>query len=49
MIDYIKVENRILKEQLGGKRLQLNEDQRRRLAVRGKTLGRKISSELAPK
>ena len=49
VIDYIKEENRILKEQLGGKRPLFNNDQRRRLAVLGKALGRKLSSELAPK
>ncbi|MEK7993091.1 MAG: hypothetical protein AAB403_04735, partial [Planctomycetota bacterium] len=32
-IDYLREENRVLREQLGGKRLRLNEDQRRRLAV----------------
>ncbi len=47
VIDYIKEENRILKEQLGGKRPQFNDDQRRRLAVLGKALGRKILSEMA--
>ncbi len=45
--DYIKEENKVLKEQLGGKRLKLNDDQRRRLAVFGKTLGRKALSEVA--
>jgi len=35
VIDYIKEENRILKEQLGGKWAQFNDDQRRRLAVLG--------------
>jgi len=47
VIDYIKEENRILKEQLGGKRPQLDDDQRRRLAVLGKALGRKVLSEMA--
>ena len=36
-IDYLREENRILREQLGGKRLRLNDDQRRRLAVQGET------------
>ena len=31
-IDYLREENRILREQLGGRRLRLNDDQRRRLA-----------------
>ena len=33
VIDYLQEENRILREQLGGKRLRFNDDQRRRLAV----------------
>ena len=47
VIAYIKEENRILKEQLCGKRPQFNDDQRRRLAVLGKALGRKALSEVA--
>lgn len=33
VIDYMWEENRALREQLGGKRLRLNDDQRRRLAA----------------
>ncbi len=47
MIDYLKEENRILLEQLKGKRLRLTDDQRRRLAVKGKALNRKDLKELA--
>ncbi len=47
VIDYLMLENRVLREQLGGRRLRLNDDQRRRLAVSGKLLGRKILSEVA--
>ena len=32
----------MLKETLGNKRIQLADDQRRRLAVKGKVLGRKV-------
>ena len=39
-IDYLRTENQVLKEKLGGKRVLLNDDQRRRLAVKGKILGR---------
>ena len=46
-IEYLKVENRVLREQLGGRRLRLTDDQRRRLAVRGKLLGGKILSDVA--
>ena len=39
IIEYLQVENRVLKEQLGGKRLRLTENQRQRLAVKGKAIG----------
>ena len=35
-LDDLQEENRVLREQLGGKRLHFNDDQRRRLAVRAK-------------
>src|SRR5215472_15022665 len=47
MIDYLREENRVLRELLAGNRLRLNDDQRRRLAARAKGLGRKILAELA--
>src|ERR1700759_1256505 len=40
-------ENRVLREQLGDRRVQFNDDQRRRLAVRAKGLGRKLLAEVA--
>jgi putative transposase len=46
-IEYLREENRVLREQLGNRRLRFNDDQRRRLAVRAKGLGRKLLSELA--
>src|SRR6516165_406705 len=39
VIDYLQEENRVLREQLGGKRLRFSDDQRRGLAVRAKKLG----------
>jgi hypothetical protein len=42
MIDYLREENRVLREQLGGRRLQLHDDQRRRLAAKAKLVGRKL-------
>ena len=45
VIEYLREENRVLHEQLGNKRLRLNDDQRRRLAVRAKKLGRRILHE----
>jgi len=49
VIAYLIEANRILKEQLeaGGKRLRLTDDQRRRLAAKGKPLGRKALSQIA--
>jgi len=38
MVDYLQEENRVLREQLGGRRLRLNDDQRR-LAVKAQKLG----------
>src|SRR5215831_12347395 len=46
-IDYLREENRVLKEQLGGRRLRLNDDQRRRLAAKAKLLGRRVLAEMA--
>ena len=47
VIDYLRTENRILREKHGRKRLRLNDQQRRLLAVKGKALGRKLLSEVA--
>ena len=43
-IDYLKEENRALEEQLCGRKLRLTDATRRRLAVLGKELGRKVRS-----
>ena len=40
-------ENQVLTEQLKGKRLRLTDDQRRKLAIRGRALGRKLLAEVA--
>ncbi len=47
VIDYLREENRVLKQQLGRRRLRLNDDQRRRLAIRGKAIGRRALTEVA--
>ena len=47
-IAYLRTENRILREKLGKKRILLNDDQRRRLAVKGKILGCAPRWALAP-
>jgi putative transposase len=46
VIDYLQEENRVLREQLGTKRLRLNDDQRRRLAVKAKKLSWRVLHEL---
>ena len=47
VIDYLKEENAVLREQVGGRRLRSTDNQRRRLAVIGKALGRKVLGEVA--
>ena len=39
VIEYLRTENEVLEEKLGKQRILLNDDQRRRLAVKGKVLG----------
>ncbi len=46
VIEYLRTENQVLKEKLGKRRILLNDDQRRRLAVKGKILGRKRLTEM---
>ena len=46
-IDYLREENRVLREQLGARRLQFTDDQRRRLAAKAKGLGRRALAEVA--
>ena len=45
-IEYLRTENAVLKEKLGKKRTLLNDDQRRRLAVKVKVLSRKVLEEI---
>src|SRR5229473_4308887 len=47
IIDYLREENRVLREQLSGGRVRFNDDQRRRLAAKAKGLGRKLLAEVA--
>ncbi len=46
VIEYLKEENRVLREHLGGKRIRFTDSQRRRLAAKGKVLGRKLLSQI---
>ncbi len=48
VIDYLKEENRVLRELHGKKRLRFTDDQRRRVAVRGKPLGRRVLRGFEP-
>jgi hypothetical protein len=40
IIDYLREENRVLREQLGGRQVRFNDDQRRRLAANKRGPGR---------
>jgi hypothetical protein len=46
VIEYLQEEIRVLKEHLGGRRIRLTDTERRRLARRAHTLGRKVLNEL---
>jgi hypothetical protein len=47
VLDYLVEENRVLKEQLSGRRLRLTDEQRRRLAAKGARIGRRLLAEVA--
>ena len=47
VIEYLIEENRVLREQMGTRRMRFSDDQRRRLAVKAKKLGRKLLSQVA--
>jgi hypothetical protein len=47
VIAFLREENRVLKVQLGRRRLRLNDEQRRRLAVLGQRVGRRLLREFA--
>ena len=47
VIAYLVEENRVLKEQLGGRKLRLTDDQRRRLAAKARLLGRRALDAVA--
>jgi len=46
VIDYLVQENRVLREQLRGRRLRFTDDQRRRLARKGRLLARRVLENL---
>ena len=47
VIEYLMEENRVLREQIGRRRMRFNDEQRRRLAAKAKRLGRKLLAEVA--
>src|SRR5437867_22679 len=47
VIDYLIEENRVLREQIGNRRMRFSDSQRRRLAVKAKKLGRKLLAQVA--
>ena len=47
VIEYLVEENRVLKELMKGRRLRLTDEQRRRLAVKAKCLGRQTLTRVA--
>jgi hypothetical protein len=47
VIDYLQEQNRVLREQLGPRRLRFTDDERRRLAAKARTLGRRVLREFA--
>src|SRR5215472_10439820 len=47
VIAYLIEENRVLREQIGDRRLRFNNGQRRRLAAKAKKLGRKVLAQVA--
>src|SRR5215831_16219564 len=47
IIHYLLDENRVLREQLGARRLRFTDDQRRRLAAKARILGRRLLREFA--
>ena len=47
VIDYLREENRVLREQMGERRLRFSDDQRRRLAAKAQGLGRALLAQVA--
>src|SRR5438552_17194274 len=47
VIEYLMEENRVLREQIGRRRMRFDDDQRRRLAAKAKRLGRKLLAQVA--
>src|SRR5713101_4855084 len=48
VIDYLQEENRVLREQLGPRRLRFTDDQRVRLAAKARKLSRRVLQDIVP-
>jgi hypothetical protein len=48
VIEYLRTENQVLREKLGKRRILLDDDQRRRLAVKGKSSAASCSLRSGP-
>src|SRR5262249_1115363 len=46
IIEYLRTENQILREKLNKRRILLDDDQRRRLAIKAKVLGHKLLGQM---
>jgi hypothetical protein len=46
-VEYLRAENRVLRDHLGGKRMRFTDAERRMLAEKGRPLGRKLLAEVA--
>src|SRR5262245_52542126 len=47
VIEYLMEENRVLREQIGNRRMRFTDNQRCRLAVKAKRLSRKVLAQVA--
>jgi hypothetical protein len=47
VVAYLIEENRVLREQIGNRRIRFNDDQRRRLATKAKKIARRILNDVA--
>src|SRR6059036_2430041 len=47
VIEYLIEENRVLREQIGNRRMRFSDNQRRRLAAKARRLGRKLLAQVA--
>jgi hypothetical protein len=46
VVEYLKEENRMLKERMGGRRIRFTDAERRRLSRKAQVLGRRVLNQL---